>query len=440
MKLDIKKILNTLFPLPRSLMGNGTLKSLEVLSEIIDFQISYFESGYKADEWEVPKEWIVNGSKLIVNNKNYADFFTNNLHLVNYSEHLETQGKLTELRDFVYFNRDLPDAIPYVTSYYKNIPGVCIKYTDYEEIKNKKAQIEIDSEFINGKLPIAEAYIEGRSKKEIILNSYLCHPSMGNNELSGPIVMAALYEKLKNRDNLYSFRFLIAPESIGVITYLSKNLQKIRDNIEFGLVLTCLGGPEKNISYKLGPNNIQNYFSDYLQTNSNVKFRTFDPNEGSNERHFTFPNVELPFGQFAKTVYGKYKEYHTSLDNLQFVNTKSLNSSINDIYDLLIGYESFNKNDKKIIQPKINYLKSLDESLYKPAAKYGEPFLSKYNLYPDINSDGSSNYLKTDLTSKLMQFLSLCNGLNTIEFLQNKLNIDNSTIEILKKEKIINIV
>ena len=438
--MNIEKYLNKLFPLPRSLMGRGTLESLEVFSEIIDFKIDYFESGYKADEWEVPKEWVVNSSKLIVNNKNYADFFKNNLHLVNYSEHLETRGKLTELSDFVYFNKDLPNAIPYVTSYYKNIPGVCIKYIDYEEIKNKKAQIEIDTEFIPGKLPIAEAYIEGRSKKEIVLNSYLCHPSMGNNELSGPIVMAALYEKLKNRDNQYSFRFLIAPETIGVITYLSKNLQKIRENIEFGLVLTCLGGPEKNISYKMGPKSIQNYFTDYLQSKSNVKFRTFDPNEGSNERHFTFPNVELPFGQFAKTVYGQYKEYHTSLDNMQFVDLKSLYSSIEEIYDLLIGYESFDKNDKKIITPKINCLKSLDESLYKPTAKYGEPFLSKYNLYPDINSDGSSNNLKTELTSKLMEFLSLCNGLNTIDFLKNKLNIDSSAIEILKKEKLIKIV
>ena len=153
-----------------------------------------------------------------------------------------------------------------------------------------------------------------------------------------------------------------------------------------------------------------------------------------------FPNVELPFGQFAKTVYGQYKEYHTSLDNMQFVDLKSLYSSIEEIYDLLIGYESFDKNDKKIITPKINCLKSLDESLYKPTAKYGEPFLSKYNLYPDINSDGSSNNLKTELTSKLMEFLSLCNGLNTIDFLKNKLNIDSSAIEILKKEKLIKIV
>lgn len=428
---NLEKYMQHLFPLPRSLMGKGTEKSLEILNDIMDFDYTYFPTGYKADEWTVPKEWEVFNSELIIDNKNIADIKKNNLHVLNYSEKINIECSILDMKDYLFFNEALPHAIPYVTSYYEKNIGVCIKYEDYVQIKDKKALLNIDSSFSDGNLPIAEAYLPGTSSKEVILNSYLCHPSMANNELSGPLAMALIYEKLSKRKNKYSYRFLIAPESIGAIMYLSKNLKTIKENLEYGIVLTCLGGPVNKISYKDSPKTIRNSFSEFLKKDTNIDIREFDPNEGSNERHFTFPNVELPFGQFARTVYGQYKEYHNSLDNIEFADSNKILESANQIFELLINYENKENIKNTNYQQKINFLSSQNESFYKPTSNFGEPFLSKYNLYPKVNTDGASKMSKKSDTKKIIKFLSMCNGYNSIDYLQEELEVDNEFINTL---------
>lgn len=441
MKIDsidkLEQYLNILFPLPRSLMGNGTNKSLEILNEIMNFSFSYFPTGYKADEWTVPKEWEVIYSELNVNNKNYADFNKNNLHVMNYSEKIDLNSSILDMEEYIFYNQNLPQAIPYVTSYYEKNIGISLKYDDYLKIKNKKGSLNIETKFSSGNLIVAESYIPGKSSKEVILNSYLCHPSMANNELSGPLAMAIIYEKLSKRQNKYSYRFVIAPESIGVIMYLSKNLEKIRENLEYGIVLTCLGGPSSNISYKEGPPTIKNNFSEFLKTKSNIKIRNFNPNGGSNERHFTFPNVELPFGQFARTVYGQYKEYHNSLDDIKFASPKNILDSANQIYELILNFEKEEKIKNTKYQQQLKYLNSKNETIYKPTSKFGEPFLSKYDLYPKVNSDGTSKLSKNSYTKNVVKFLSSCNGFTSIDYLKKELNVDNEFIHNLKEKNLI---
>ena len=193
--------------------------------------------------------------------------------------------------------------------------------------------------------------------------------------------MLLLYEKLKSIDNYFSYRFNIFPESIGAIAYLNNNYEHLVNNLHFGLVLTCLGGPSKNVSYKMSKDyEYKNPFNEFIKNQSNIKVREFKPSEGSNERHFNFPNVRLPFGQFSRTIYGKYKEYHTSLDDLDFINYKNLIDSSETIYKLLKKFESSPEKLKfEETKKKDMYLK-LSDQYYMPLNKFGEPFLSRKNL------------------------------------------------------------
>ena len=375
---SLKTIAEKVFNIPRSITGKGVVNTLDVFKEYVNFEYKFIESGTKFEDWIVPDDWSVEKIQFIHSNKNLIDYKNNNLHSVIHSKSFNVKGKLSTLNDYFYYHSNLKNAVPYVTSYYKDNVGICITKDMYQKYKNEKVNISVESKFKKGGLNIAEILIPGKTDKEVVLNTYLCHPAMGNNELSGPLVMLLLYEKLKSIDNYFSYRFNIFPESIGAIAYLNNNYEHLVNNLHFGLVLTCLGGPSKNVSYKMSKDyEYKNPFNEFIKNQSNIKVREFKPSEGSNERHFNFPNVRLPFGQFSRTIYGKYKEYHTSLDDLDFINYKNLIDSSETIYKLL---KNLNPSPEKLkfeeTKKKDMYLK-LSDQYYMPLNKFGEPFLSR---------------------------------------------------------------
>ena len=194
----IEHYFDKLFPLNRSITGKGYQKSLDIISEIIPLKKINFLTGQKVFDWKIPKEWNVKDA--YIKNKNgdkIVDFKKNNLHLVSYSKNIQSKLKLKELKKNLYFIKKMPNAIPYITSYYKKRWGFCLSYNHLKKLKNETYTIKIDSSLKKGKLTVGELLIKGKSKKEILISSYLCHPSMANNELSGPLTLAFLYNKLK---------------------------------------------------------------------------------------------------------------------------------------------------------------------------------------------------------------------------------------------------
>ena len=275
-----------------------------------------------------------------------VDFNNNNLHLVGYSEPIEKWVSKEELERHLHSDEKLPSAIPYVTSYYKKDWGFCISHQQRKNILNgKKFFVKIDTELKAGSLTWAHAYLQGRSKKEFIFSTYVCHPSLANNELSGPLVAIFLLEQLKKQKNLnYSYRFIFAPETVGTINFIHSNLAGLRENLLGGLVLTCIGDSGKYTYKKTfsGCNLIDRMMEEFLENKGSNKVNAaldFFP-WGSDERQYNSPGLRLPVGCLSRTIYGKYPEYHTSLDNKSVLNFKKISQTVDDLLKLILDFEN----------------------------------------------------------------------------------------------------
>ena len=230
----------------------------------------------------------------------------------------------------IHYREDLPDAIPYVTSYYNKNWGFCVKYSSLKFFKDEKYEVVIDSDFKDGELNYGELYLPGKSKKEIVFSTYVCHPSMANNELSGIVMSMGLINELKQNKNNFSYRFLFLPETIGSISYLYHNLNNLKKNIKCGFILTCIGN---NDDFSYMPSRNGDEYIDkvikFVLDNYVDNYNTYSYLErGSDERQFCSPNVNLPFASIMRSKYKEYKEYHTSLDNLSFIDSESLSKSL----------------------------------------------------------------------------------------------------------------
>jgi len=399
---DIYNLIKKLWPLNRSLAGVENRKSLKILKEICpNLMIKSFKSGSKVFDWTVPNEWNVREA-YIKNSKGkkIVDFKKNNLHLMSYSEPVSKFINLKDLKKKLFSNKDLPNAIPYRTSFYKRDWGFCVTDNFIKKLKKDKYYVKIDSKFKKGLMNYGEIVIKGKSKKEILLTSNICHPSLANNELSGPSLLIYLAKHIIELKNLnYSYRILFLPETIGSIAYISKNFKQLKKNVIFGMSLICLAGPGNFtlVSSKYGNNYVDNIakyaFKKYLK---NSKILTWY-HRGSDERQFGSPIIDIPFISISKTKYDTYKEYHTSLDNLNFINSKQI----------LLSY---------------NFLKKLIfiiENNCTPKVKYAcEPFLQKYGLY-NKNDEKSLN-----VDSKLsVDILSYADGTNSLCEISNILDL-----------------
>lgn len=318
---DMYEFMKKLYPICRSITGDGVRKTLDIIKEHIPITIHEVPSGTQVFDWTVPKEWNIKDA-FIKNSKGekIVDFKISNLHILNYSTPVNEKKSLKELREHLFTLPDNPELIPYLTSYYKENWGFCLTHKQYEELEDDMYEVVIDSTLEKGHLTYGEYYIKGKNEDEILFSCYICHPSLCNDNLSGIALLTFLAKSLKNIDLKYSYRFLFIPETIGAIAWLSQNEIRI-SNIKHGLVVTCVADPGK-LTYKRSRygNAIIDKVVEKILIDSKDKFEILDffPS-GSDERQFCSPGINLPVGSLMRTPYGRFPEYHTSADNLDFV-------------------------------------------------------------------------------------------------------------------------
>jgi aminopeptidase-like protein len=371
-----------LFPLNRSITGHGTRQTLAYIKELLpEMQIHEVPSGTQAFDWTVPDEWNVKEAWIRhESGKVIADFKENNLHLMGYSEPFEGQLDLEELQEHLYSLPDQSSAIPYITSYYKRRWGFCITEQERKILKHGKYDVLVNSTLAPGHLTYGELLLPGKSHDEILLSTYVCHPSMANNELSGPVVTAALLRWLKQLDHHFTYRAVFIPETIGSLVYLSKHLDHLKKHIKAGFVITCVGDDN---NYSLLKSRYGNTLADraaeHLLRHKHSDFKTYSfLKRGSDERQYCSSGIDLPVCSLMRTKYGEYPEYHTSLDNLQFVSPKGLRGAYEAMHDVLT-----------ILEGNHTYRSSV----------LGEPQLGKRGLYPTLSTKESGKYSRTMLNT-----------------------------------------
>ena len=398
---EIHKFAQELWPINRSITGDGVRETLKKISKHIpNLKIRSVISGTKVFDWKVPKEWAVKEAFIITpKGEKICDYAKNNLHLVGYSvPHIESIS-FDELKKHLYMLPDQPNAIPYITSYYKERWGFCLTQNQFNTLEDGTYKVCIDTSLFDGELNYGELIIKGKSNKEILLSTYICHPSMANNELSGPSVVTYLAKWLQEITKTnFSYRIIFIPETIGSITYLSQNYKDMKKNIFAGFNVSCVGDDR---AYSYLPSRDGSTMSDLIAKHV---LKWIDPNfieyswldRGSDERQYCAPGIDLPIASISRTKYAEYPEYHTSLDDLENVVTpKGLNG----------GYWAIRK-----------ALEAIEMNKYFKVTVLCEPQMGKRNLYPTLSTK------KADENTKfVMNFISFCDGktslLNIAEYL-----------------------
>lgn len=375
---EAETLLKELFPICRSITGDGVRKTLAVICERTNFSISEIPSGTRCYDWTVPDEWNIrdawikdsSGHKIV-------DFKKSNIHLVSYSIPVDKRMTFEELDGHLYTLPGLPDAVPYRTTYYKKNWGFCLSQRQYESLdRSAEYHVKIDATLAPGNLTYAEKIVPGTSGREFLLSSYCCHPSLANDNLSGVVLITLVASLLDTMRTRHSYRIVIAPETIGAVAYLSRN-EDAAARIEGGFIPITVAGPGK-FGYK------QTFLGNHLI--DRVVWRTFKENgldyihypfdiKGSDERQYSSPFFRIPVGTICKDKYYEYDYYHTSLDNLTFISSRWLVESLRLYLATLQKLEM--------------------DVTYQSLAPQCEPMLGKRNLYPEtggaINQRGTGS-------------------------------------------------
>lgn len=334
-----------LWPLCRSITGNGLRESFKILQEVIPLELHEIPTGTQCFDWEIPKEWNIENAYIITpEGKRIAEFQKNNLHIVNYSTPINCELSYDELAQHLHTLPSMPDAIPYVTSYYKENWGFCISHNEFLQLpKSGKYKVLIESSLKVGSLTYGELILKGETDEEILFSTYLCHPSMANNELSGPLCLAFLYEKIKAIPNRkYTYRFVVAPETIGVIAYLAKNGMYMKEKTLGGYVLTCCGD-SGNFVFKKSKheNSMSERAALHVLRHQDIPFEVLPfAVGGSDERQYCSPGFNLPVASLTRSMYQKYKEYHTSMDDKSFISFSAMVITTNTYFEIVKVFES----------------------------------------------------------------------------------------------------
>ena len=417
---NIYKLGKKLFTINRSITGNGVRETLSLIKkEIKKLKIYEVPSGSKSYDWTVPPEWNV--KKAYVKDKNgkiIIDIKNNNLHLVGYSTPCNFFVNKEKLLNHIHSVKNQPNAIPYITSYYKKYWGFCVTEKFKKNLKknyknNDKFFIKIESSFKkNGSLTYGELILPGKSKKEILISTNICHPQMANNELSGPLVALALAKHFSKKKNEKTLRFIFIPETIGSITYLNLNFNELKRNVIGGYTLSCIGDQK---SYSFIPTKYGSTISDRAAEEAfkqlNIKYKKFSfLKRGSDERQYNSPGIDLPIASILRTKYLEFPEYHTSLDNFNLMTKKGL----------IGGYNVVKKTIQIIMKETI------------PISKIAcEPKLQKKNLYNSLSI--KDNFKSINLPRIILDFLQYADGKNTITDISNYIKIPlYKTVKIYK--------
>ena len=418
-KKKVNELLKFLFPINRSITGKGNLETLSALKEFIPLKVKKFKSGTKVYDWKVPDEW--NASEAWIKDssgKKIVDFKINNLHLVSYSKSIHKFISFKELKKHIFYDHENSKSIPYRTSYYRKTWGFCVNRHQYKYLESSKNKLEvfIKSQFNpKGYMHYGELILKGKRKKEILISTYICHPSMANDNLSGVVMTVLLAnEILKIRNRVNSYRIIFIPETIGAIAYCKKNQIKMK-NIDIGLVVTTVAGRGK-YSLKESWNNKHyiNQIAKKVLSSESKNYLTYPFDiHGSDERQYSSQGFRINTISISKSKYYDYKEYHTSLDNLNFIKTDYIFKSL------------------KIYKKIIDNLERLE--IYSLNNKYCEPMLSKHDLYPKVGGKIKPTLGKHSSLDIILWLIFLCDGKTSIDEVLDKIRIKKSNLDKILK-------
>lgn len=402
---ELEDYFDRLYPICRSILGNGFRSSLEILRELIPFECYDTPSGAQVLDWIIPDEWDCRDAFIIKpDGEKLADFKERNIRVVQYSTPVNASMSLEELKPHLHTLPDMVDHFPYVASYYKRQWGFCLTQKEYDALEEGTYKVVIKSTIKPGFLRYGQTILKGKTDNEILLSTYLCHPQMANHELSGPLAMAILYRMLKaSGPHKFSYRFVIIPENIGSATLLHQHGDRLVEKVHAGFVLNCLGHGKK-WTYKMSRR--ANSKSDLAALNQ-LKFKQGDLDvipffpDGSDERQYCSPGFNLPIGLVMRYMYGQFPEYHTSADDKSLISFETLLESAQAYFDIMMTLE-------------------LD---FTPQARIlrGTPMLSRspISLYRDTMNFRS--HAKTESTRVMLEILNLAEGnLSLLEMAQLK--------------------
>lgn len=402
----IFSLIADIYPICRSITGNGVRQTLERIAQHIAVRVHEVPSGTHVFDWEVPREWNIHDAYI----KNQAgekivDFARSNLHVVSYSVPVRRKMSLNELRPHIHTLPEQPTLIPYRTSYYNENWGFCMQHRQFAELPDEIYEVVIDSTLEAGSLTYGEYLHHGESEEEVLFSAHICHPSLANDNCSGLALLTYLARHLAGLKTKYSYRFLYAPGTIGAITWLARNEDQA-SRIKHGLVVSCVGdggGPVYKRSRRgtaLIDRAVEHVFTQFWPQSQILEFSPY----GYDERQFCSPGFNLPVGLFQRSQFGQFPQYHTSADDLDFVNVENLQSSFDTIFRVIEIIET----DRRFLntQPKC------------------EPQLGKRGLYAAIG--GGKDTPRNSMA--MLWILNMSDGLYSLLDIAKRSNISFSVI------------
>jgi aminopeptidase-like protein len=362
-------VMTSLFPLCRSITGDGVRETLRIVGEHVPLVIHEVPTGTRVFDWTIPREWRIREAWIRDSQgRTVVDFCKSNLHVVSYSTPVHARLSLTELKKHLHTLPDRADWIPYRTSYYSDAWGFCMSHRHFETLTNGEYEVFIDSELFDGSLSYGECEIPGALEEEVLIFAHVCHPSLANDNLSGIATATLLAAALAKAKRRYTYRFVFAPTTIGSITWLARNIKRL-DRIRHGLVCTVTGHPGQPV-YKRsrhGDAEIDRTVICALRDAGIAhEIVGFSP-WGYDERQFGSPGINLPIGRLSRTPNGCYPEYHTSADDLGLVTP----DAIEELYRIYLNAMNMLENN----------------ATYRNLSPFGEPQLGRRGLYRKMGGE-----------------------------------------------------
>lgn len=401
------ELMAKLWPINRSLTGEGVRQTLRAISEVAKgLQVHEVASGTPIYDWVVPNEWNVTEAWIEgPGGQRVVDFARHNLHLMGYSVPVDRDMDLDELQRHLYSLPEQPDAIPYMTSYYSPNWGFCVTDRVRRSLPSGRYRVRIAATLGPGSLTFADVVIPGERREEILLSTYVCHPSLANNELSGPVVTAHLAEWIRSAPRRYTYRLVFVPETIGSLAYVHQHYDHLRRHVIAGFNVTCVGD-ERCYSYlptRLGGTLSDDVVQHVLKHVAGEFTRYSYLDRGSDECQYCAPGIDLPVATLMRSKYGTYPEYHTSLDDLTLVTPAGLQGS----FDALCRAIEVVEHNRV---PRITVL--------------GEPQLGKRGLYPSINQGDSYEGIRP-----MMDMIAYSDGRHSTLEIAERIGVPAWTLE-----------
>ncbi len=402
----IYDLAGNLFPICRSITGQGVRNTLSILADYIGEQdgcgmeIQNVSSGTQVFDWTIPKEWVIHEAFIEdEEGRHIIDFKDHNLHVMGYSTPVDRWVELDELKDYIYTQPDQPEVIPYVTSYYKERFGFCMSEKQKSMLTPGRYHMYIDSELMDGNLTYGEIVIPGEREDEIFFSTYICHPSMANNECSGPALSAELIRYVRGMGKRrYTYRFIFIPETIGSITYLSRNMESMKKHMIAGFNLSCVGDDRgySMIESRNGDTLADRVLKNVLRETGGYVVYPF-LKRGSDERQYNAPGIDLPVVCFCRSKFGEYPEYHTSADNMEIISPEGFQGS----YEVMT----------QVIQ-------ALEYNACYQINVLCEPQLGKRGLYPTVSQKGGYGIVEA-----MTDFIAYADGKNDLVRISDKIGV-----------------